>query len=541
MVSAPAAGERRTWNAWVAWLALASGAIAVVLVVLPYKTFDLDRFFVPKELVLHASAAVAALALLARTRQVTLARVDQFLAAALVLSAASALVATNHWLAWRALAVSLSGAAVFWSARSVARAGLRDALLVALVAAVVAASVTAILQAYGWQSDLVSLNRAPGGTLGNRNFVAHLAAIGLPALVYLSLRASTRGATALGGVSVTLLAAVLAISRSRAAWLAAAACATIFALVAVGSWRRWRGTAAPRRSRVVVACAAGGVLAAIALPNRLNWKSDSPYLDSVRGVMNYREGSGRGRVVQYRTTLHMALTHPVLGVGPGNWAVHYPRYAASNDPSLNDSDGMTANPWPSSDWMADLSERGLIAFACLVLVAVGLGVSALLSMTDGAGDGAIAMGVTLLCTLVASAVVGAFDALLVLPAPAVIVWGLAGALSPPAAVRMTVSIDGPRRAALLVAVALLAAFAIGRSAAQARAMGLADSTTRLATLEDAASLDPGSYRIQIRIAEAYARRRRCDGVKPRAMRAHNLFPAAPEPRRLLSECGVRLR
>ena len=37
-----------------------SGAIATVLVALPYKAFDLDRYFVPKELALHLTALACA-------------------------------------------------------------------------------------------------------------------------------------------------------------------------------------------------------------------------------------------------------------------------------------------------------------------------------------------------------------------------------------------------------------------------------------------------------------------------------------------------
>jgi hypothetical protein len=38
---------------------LQAGAIAVVLAAAPYKTFELDRFFVPKELLLSVTAGVA--------------------------------------------------------------------------------------------------------------------------------------------------------------------------------------------------------------------------------------------------------------------------------------------------------------------------------------------------------------------------------------------------------------------------------------------------------------------------------------------------
>src|SRR5215207_3026147 len=66
------------------------GAIAVVLLALPYKAFDLDRFFVPKELVLHATAAIAGLIVLARRPRPSLSRVDTFLIAFIGLSVISA-------------------------------------------------------------------------------------------------------------------------------------------------------------------------------------------------------------------------------------------------------------------------------------------------------------------------------------------------------------------------------------------------------------------------------------------------------------------
>ena len=42
----------------VAARALSIGTVAVVVAALPYKVFELDRYFVPKELVLHLAAFV---------------------------------------------------------------------------------------------------------------------------------------------------------------------------------------------------------------------------------------------------------------------------------------------------------------------------------------------------------------------------------------------------------------------------------------------------------------------------------------------------
>ena len=159
-------------------LALGAGALACVLAVLPYRSFDLDRFFAPKELALHAAALAAGLAALVSARRMSLTKADHVLVVWLMLSAASALFATNHWLAYRALAVSMSGAVIFWSARAAASAGSGRALVRLLALVVVIGAITALAQAYGVKMEFAALNRAPGGTFGNRNFMAHLTAAG---------------------------------------------------------------------------------------------------------------------------------------------------------------------------------------------------------------------------------------------------------------------------------------------------------------------------------------------------------------------------
>src|SRR4051812_43815814 len=147
------------------------GAVAVVLAASPYKPFDLDRYFVPKELVLHVAAALTAFLLVTTRRRLTLSIVDLCLAGFLVVSTVSAAFATNVWVAERALAISLSGAALYWAASALRRAGMVRPLVVALAAGVVVCAATSLAQAYGVQTEYFSLNRSPGGTLGNRNFV----------------------------------------------------------------------------------------------------------------------------------------------------------------------------------------------------------------------------------------------------------------------------------------------------------------------------------------------------------------------------------
>jgi O-antigen ligase len=453
----------------------------------------------------------------------------------------SALFATNGWLAFRAVGVSLAGAALFWCGRMVARAGRSDLVLTGLAAAVVFGALTGLAQAYGLiNTNLASMSRAPGGTFGNRNFMAHLVAIGLPVLLYLALEARSQARFVLGGAGAGLAAAALVLSRSRGAWLGAGVAGAF--LIIEGLWlgRLWGDDRLRRRALQLAGVAAAGVLLAIVLPNRLNWRSDTPYLESLTGVANYKEGSGLGRVIQYRNSLSMAADHPLLGVGPGNWPVYYPVYMSPGDPSFDANDMIPTNPWPSSDWVATLAERGVPASLLLGLVGAAIALGAWARVRRGSRYVPTLSDLTIVSTLIAVVVVGALDAVLLLPAPTLFVWTTVGALASTAKpVREIVLTTGSRRA-LQALVAVVGGMLILRSTAQVVAMGLSDGGTRR-QMELAATIDPGSYRIQMVLAQEYRAARRCDLARPHAERARALFPNHPAPKALLKACAPRGR
>jgi len=491
------------------------GAIAVVLAASPREVFDLDRFLVPKELVLHATALLAGLLLFRRIR---FTRIDWFLLAYLLLSAVSVIFATNPWMGMRAVALSASGVMLFWIARALRDADLSRPLLNALAFAVVLAAGTALLQAYGLDLTIFPSSRAPGGTLGNRNFVGHAAAFGLPLVLYAALNARR---FVLASTGVTIVMAALVLTRSRAAWLACAVSMAVFFIAMLVSrsmpWKRFAG---------VVVFAVIGVVAALVIPNALRWRSENPYLESVQGVVNYEQGSGRGRLVQYTQSLRMAAAHPILGVGPGNWSVRYPEYAARRDGSMNESEpGTTFNPWPSSDWVAFVSERGfaaaaLLAFVFVTMLNVGRGFS-----PPPTGEGGLKprpTSATLLATIAAAGVAGAFDAVLLLALPSFIVWTALGALAiprqPPTANRQPIAI-------LVILISLLG---LVRSASQLIAMEIYATRGDRASLERAARIDPGNYRVRLRLA----RKGRCEHARA----AHALFPSAAAAKAAARSC-----
>ena len=533
-----AADETRStrWTGLLAVVLLQLGALAVVVVAAPYKAFDLDRFFVPKELVLAGTACVAGIVCMVRAAEVRFSRVDKALALSLVIGALSAVLSTNVWLAERSLAVTAGGIMCFWCARLLAREGHGRALVAALAIAGIAGALTSLLQAYGMRVDWFSLNRAPGGTFGNRNFMAHLSVITLPALFYSAAVSRSRGALLRWSAGSAIIGAALILSRTRAAWLALVMGLAVFALGALWALRRRDGSVRAVAFGGLIAAGALGASLALVIPNTLDWRSDNPYMETAQGLVNYKAGSGRGRLVQYRNSLRMTVRHPLLGVGPGNWAVIYPRFASVNDPSLG-SDGMTSNPWPSSDWVAFLSERGVIALLALVTAFVLLARDGLRSLHDGESADTRLASAALVATLVTVLTVGAFDAVTVLAAPALIAWSLLGALAPISRDERlrTLTVGERLLGATLVAVVFGAAST--RSALELAAMQLYGSSSRLAVLEHASALDPGNFRMHVRLAEGYENRGSCTKARPHALAARALFPSSPIARRLAAACA----
>ena len=512
---------------------LQAGVVICVLAASTYRIYELDRFFVAKELVLHITALLVALLTISAFRQTARDPIDRILIAFLLISAVSAAFATNVWLAIRALTISASGLGVFWAARVLRDRGLAKPLLSAIAFAVIVAAITSLLQAFGVRSDYFSINRAPGGTLGNRNFVAHLAAFGLPVVLLGALLARNAGAYFIRAIGVTTVLAVLVLTRSRAGWLALIAVVLIF-LVCMLLATPLRSTGLLWRRIAGLALLAGiGAAAAVYSPNKLRWSSENPYLESIRGVANYQGGSGRGRLTQYRQSLRMTAEHPVLGVGPGNWPVRYPEYATRRDPSLDPNEaGTTSNPWPSSDWIAFVAERGPVA-ALLLLGAFFVMAVRALRLLLNAHEPADALHATaLLATIAATLVAGAFDAVLLLGLPTLLVWATLGVLLPPP---RSLAEMRPARALPLFAALLLAAAGTARSGAQLASMRLHSTAEGTGSLRVAALIDPGNYRVRMRLA------RRGSGLKSgarcrHARAARALYPNAAAARSAASRC-----
>jgi len=354
--------------------------------------------------------------------------------------------------------------------------------------------------------------------------------IGLPLLAWLTAKARHRVGAVLPLAGVGMIAAAVVLSRSRAAWVGlgvTAATALLGTLLTRGGPVRFP----PRRLAAFAGALALGVALALVLPNRLDWKSSSPYKDSLKDVLNYREGSGHGRLIQYRNSLRLVLADPLFGTGPGNWFVEYPTVTTTGDPSFGTGDPIPTNPWPSSDWVALVVERGPIGallwigtLLCFVVVAFRR------ARDEDHGAAAIAA----LAVLAAVSVEGLFDAVLLLAPPTFLCAAALGALLPATRPVRTIPLASRRGSALLLLFAAMLPL-LARGTGEAAAVVAAGTGYPVAKLTDAVRFDPGNYRLHLHIALRLG----CSPTgREHAARAAALLPNHPWPRRLAARCGV---
>jgi O-antigen ligase len=328
-------------------------------------------------------------------------------------------------------------------------------------------------------------------------------------------------------IGIVILATAVVLTRSRAAWLGGVGGLATAALTLIVA--RWGGVHRSRWRLVAVAVAlALATAGAVLLPNQLDWTTDSPYAQTLSRLTAYGEGSGRGRLIQYRNSLELAKEDPVLGVGPGNWFVHYPRVATDGDPSFAGHQSIPTNPWPSSDWVAFLTERGLLG--ALLLLATGLSAAgrvlarARTPQSDDAYAAAAVVG------LMATAVItGMFDAVLLLAAPSYLVWSITGLMLPEPK-RAIPWMPGPGARGLAKAgAALLLLVTIAEASAHTVAIASTAESRNRQTLTRAARLAPGEHRVQLLLAER--------GDCRAAERVGRLMPHHAHAQRLAKGCG----
>lgn len=513
------------------------GLVLCVVVLMPAGVLGPEAFAVPKEFVVHVVGFVAVQSCLSLSNVSRTDRIDRWLALVVLWSGLAFIAASNHWSAWRGLSLTGSGLAVFWSARVLAERGHRDLLISAVLCAGAVAAVTGMIEAYGIAGELSLPGRSPGGTLGHRNALAHLLTFSLP-LMALAACASRSAYRWLFVGGCTLLVMPVVLSRSRGAWVAALVSILVMAAVLVAKRGLVDGTVRRRIIVQVVPAMLAGVAAAVALPTGLTWSSATPFRDTLGNIANYESGTGRGRLLQMAATIRMSADHPLVGVGPGNWRIDYPRYAREGDPSIRLTHPEPVNRLANTEWLSFAAERGLPAVLGLVMGALALAVGAWRGADDDHTPRAVLTLAALLGVVGAVVTVGLFDPVLAAPAALLFVATTLGALAPSRRAGGRPAGTPVRRLLVRVSTVAFGLTAVGCSGRQLYASEMYSTMVGAEQLTRALRWYPGDYRAHVLLAQAWIARDRCDLADPFLLRAQRLYPTATELGRMRSRCAV---
>jgi cytochrome c-type biogenesis protein CcmH/NrfG len=429
-----------------------------------------------------------------------------------------------------ALAASLRWISLFGIACGVAAGdggpGARIGLFQAVTASAAVVSVIGLLQ----HIDLVSLPipviSTPGSTFGNRNLAGEAVALSLPlGFGAFSLAASRLERRAImGALALQLL--YLAATRARGAWFGGALGMATVAILNRKSWSlSWaeaRSVWLPWVTIVVVA------LLVAFFPGRSNprYAADAKRLagglDVVGTSFDPESTALRTRVGLWRRSLTMSSIYPFIGIGPGNWPVVFPSVA---EPGASTDGVLTFTLAPRHahfDLLECLTETGLIGLASLLVL--GIGVTAAIRKGAAARDAASRIvTVAAAGTLVALLAVGVTGFPLAMPATLTLAGLALGLISSNGPESMNWQRDPGRRqlpiwVAAVVTVAMLGFASVYgyRRLAGAYLLGTAEralhedpgpagAAVALTALHRAQIVDPGSFRVALRVAHAELR------------------------------------
>lgn len=519
-----------------------AGLVLIVLCFLPGVPYRLEQYDLPKDVILGVMGFVCALQLLSIRQSIR----DDWLRTAPAVFLGLGLLVTvlsrgNHVAAWRTMGLFSAAAAVFLLAYGVGRYRSPARLYWGAIFVLGAMCVLVLLEAYGGIPFLSAPGRRPGGTLGNRNLAARLACLMLPLLWNRFVVADQR---VIQGTLLVLLSgtvAVVVLSRSRGAFLVTCALVVILPLAT-----RWCCPSVNRRDLRIMAflwtaAVVIGVIAAVLAPNHLGWKVED-FAYSARRIAEYQNGTGRGRVIQMETTWRMIRENPLLGVGPGNWSVVYPAYAADDDPSVVRGAFYPGPQIPRNDVLAMTAEWGVVGISAGVAFLVTL-FGRVVRLLTSSSDKARVSGVMVFGVLVATTMLGLFDSVLrVAPTIVVLVLLIGLGLG-----EGEVSNDVPQADAgrlpglgwkIVLSAYAIASFAFARNAAQdinaIRIIGTFRSTKDLARAVNAA---PNNVEARALLSYVLVTAGRCDLAAPHLTRAAQLQPYSIFIERFQERCS----
>ncbi|MGA1197028.1 MAG: O-antigen ligase family protein [Candidatus Latescibacterota bacterium] len=229
----------------------------------------------------------------------------------------------------------------------------------------------------GWRPFRIPSAGLPSATLGFRNIAAMYMIQALPFAFALFVTTTKHHKVALTATALTLMGAFLVYTRSRGAWLGFGVASLTTAIL----WYYLPPTnilpILNRQKQKYIGIASVVFILFITLPSGMQ-KQGPQSIDEKKTTIGQtiqsatQAGGDRGRLTVWRNTLPLIATHPIWGIGLGNWAVHYPIYDKGTHITFNSAPERPHNTFLSI-W-AELGSIGLISYLWLCIATIRLGV-----------------------------------------------------------------------------------------------------------------------------------------------------------------------
>ncbi len=242
-------------------------------------------------------------------------------------------------------------------------------------------SIIGIMEARGFDLPWFPVsNGRPSATFAYRNLAASYLIMSIPLSAALSLTSKSHKDFLLGLVSTGLMVVFLIYTRTRGAWAGLAGAVTAMVLLLAFAKVRWSTSFDVSKHELLSRRVLTPLLVVLATSITLSLLPPVIASQQSRGIDEKKQdllaalasvkipGADRGRKAMWSHTLEMIEHHPLLGVGPGNWQYHYPKYDGGD---MLTSDSAPQRPHNDFLWIAaEIGLIGLSAYLVLLLFTV---------------------------------------------------------------------------------------------------------------------------------------------------------------------------
>jgi len=227
-------------------------------------------------------------------------------------------------------------------------------LLSALAALITLFGLISALNNGDFFSDIYTIS----GTFSHKNLLSSALMLSLPFVGMGAFRLSRPWSTG-SRILLFIILIEIFVLRTRGVWLATLGSSMVVAVL-FSAFSKWRGGLPFPRPYFIGALAVVLVIL-LGLFSSSNIKAD------VTNTANVEK-----RLYYWSNTWEMIQEHPALGVGPGNWKIHFPKYGlAGSDANLRN--GITHIQRPHNDFLwiwAETGPLGLLLYLALFILTI---------------------------------------------------------------------------------------------------------------------------------------------------------------------------